>query len=213
MLLHHTASRLISLVLLLAPVLQLTSAVTLEVNRFTGANDQVLLKGLWAKDTRITAVTEVELSHLAREAMADAQLRTGPKPKALTVMTVDRQTIYYFSSHPGPGDVASDNADERELMEIQDPVYQALKACMAQYAGTHGNAAKCGEIMSTNQWFKENPGETTMEAETSKLIVTVKSNGDVIPPCRPGRTRLARSLAIRLAAMSIYSSWAGRRRR
>jgi len=105
-------------------------------------------------------------------------------------MTPDRKRIYFFSSHTGSASPAeSSNAAK---LEIQDPVLEALRKCIAEHgAKGHRNAAKCGEIMSTNQWFKDNAGETTMAALKKKLIVTVKLGGGVIPPCtKDGGTKI-----------------------
>jgi len=142
--------------------LQVTlGVVVFTLSDFRGENNKKLLRGLWARIDSPTDLDNDSLTRQAAAAMEVAQTRSNAqyRPNALTAMTPDRRTIYLFSSHKGsasPADPAN-----TEALDIQAPVPAAVQRCIAKYGQPgHGNGARCGEIMSTNEWFKENAGQT-----------------------------------------------------
>ncbi|KAF8475462.1 hypothetical protein BDZ91DRAFT_709657 [Kalaharituber pfeilii] len=104
-------------------------------------------------------------------------------PGALSGFTVDRKKIYFATSIKGPGRVPGKAG---KAMRIQKQVIKALEACNARDPNRkgHNNSGKCGEIMTTNAWFKENGPNSSLVNQDNKLMVTVAGSGRAIPPCQ-----------------------------
>ncbi|KAF8459769.1 hypothetical protein BDZ91DRAFT_766748 [Kalaharituber pfeilii] len=141
----------------------------------------------------ITLLEEITMTQLTTDTqetmeMLKARLRKdqwppNTWPAALSGFTVDRKKIYFATSIRGPGAVPGKAG---KAMGIQKQVIKALDVCKARVGSGwgHNNDGKCGEIMATNAWFKENGPNSSLINQDKKLIVTVNQNREPIRPCQ-----------------------------
>ncbi|KAF8459764.1 hypothetical protein BDZ91DRAFT_766745 [Kalaharituber pfeilii] len=131
--------------------------------------------------TQLTTDTKETMEMLKARLRKD-QWPPDTWPAALSGFTVDRKKIYFATSIRGPGAVPGKAG---KAMDIQKQVIKALDTCKARVGSGwgHNNDGKCGEIMATNAWFKENGPNSSLINKDKKLIVTFNKNGGLMDPC------------------------------